>query len=99
MAVQRGLRDDSAVVREHAAHAAANLGPRLAEVVPALLDALVDSSLEVRAGAAYSLGRAGPIARTAVPALGRALTDSSDQVRAMAEDALRWIRAGADDSG
>ncbi len=98
LAVERGLRDDSAVVRENAAYAAASLGSRLADVVPALLDALVDSSLEVRAGAAYSLGRAGPMARLAVPALERALADSSDQVRDMAEDALHSIRVGVDDS-
>jgi adenylate cyclase len=63
------LREATKTDRVRAAQILGYFGPRAAEAIPALIDALDDGVLTVRKEAAISLGKIGPAATAAIPAL------------------------------
>jgi HEAT repeat protein len=94
-ALAKELRNEDAQVRQRAAIALAELGPKAKAAVPALISALRDPDPGVRRMAASALGEIGPDARRAVPALKNALKDENAQVEKDAAAALEKIAKGA----
>src|SRR5205807_2266319 len=74
--------------RRTAAYALALIGPKAAEAVPALTEALRDTESDVRALAAKALGKIGQEAKGSAPMLATALKDSDAIVRVHAALAL-----------
>lgn len=89
------LADPDPRVREAAAEALAQMGPEVAEVVPALTGVLADESVYTRMFAAHALSLAGPHAAPAIPDLCRTLVDPDRDVRDRSEDALEAIGRSA----
>jgi HEAT repeat protein len=101
--VARAMTDESALVREAAAHtlsemafrragARLRIGDSLRTCVPLLTDSLADRDIAVRSAAACALRRFGSAAESAVPSLEKARNDPARIVRSKAEEALVEIR-------
>lgn len=89
--------DKEPLVREHAAEALGDIGPKAAEhdpaVVPALAKALKDSDQGVRRDAVRSLGQIGPAAKPVLEDVKALLKDPEQRVVAAAEKSVRQIDA------
>jgi HEAT repeat protein len=90
-ALTRVITDPDTRVRELAAQAAGNLGPRGARVVPALISLLKYEDVGSRNTACIGLAGIGPAARDALPALRQALSDQHPEVRFFAQRAVDKI--------
>ena len=95
--VAGSLSDESAIVREAAAHVLGEMafyrtGPRLRPCVSFLAHALGDRDIAVRAAAAFALRRFGAAAESAIPCLETARNDPAQVVRSNAEATLAEIR-------
>lgn len=66
-------------------------GPRAADAVPALIEALKSKDETVRRMAAYALGQIGPKAKAAVPALQALLNDPVREIPLQAVNSWRLI--------
>jgi len=87
------LKDSDARVRELAAQAIGEIGPRAAPAVPSLIALLAYPDEGSRNTACIGLAGIGPGAKAALPALQRALTDPSIDVRRFAQQAIDEIEA------
>ena len=87
----REVRDESVIVRRHAAEALGIVGHAAPDGVDALAKALSDEDEHVRRNAALALARIGSNAELATPALKVALEDEDRYVRGKVAHALRRI--------
>jgi HEAT repeat protein len=89
--VRRGLKDESAAVREQACDKLFRNGKIAGAYVGLMLDALKDRDKTVRRAAASALGEIGAVNKQVVPALIAMLKDADEWVRSTAADALGEI--------
>ena len=82
------LKDASAAVRAHAAHALGHLGPAARPVIAALAPLVVDSDARVRRTAVRTWARIHPDPEVSVPLLEKVLEDADPTVRAEALEIL-----------
>jgi HEAT repeat protein len=85
------LQDEDARVRQLAAQAIGEIGPKAVSAVPTLIALLADSDEGSRDNACLALGGIGPVAKDALPALRAALLDPSASVRRFAQRAIERI--------
>ena len=85
------LQDGDARVRQMAAQAIGEIGPKAALAVPGLVTLLTDPDEGSRNSAFIGLAKIGPAAKEALPALRNALSDPSTAVRGFALRAIGKI--------